>query len=281
MSPAIHNAAFDATRFDGIYLPLLVNEGYESFKAFMESFLEFAPLDLSGLSITIPHKQNALKYLQEQDAQIDPLAVRIGSVNTIGIERSDGRPLLRGLNTDYGAILDSITAKLGITRGQLAGRRVAVLGAGGTGRTAVAALAHYGATVVVYNRTFERAAALADEFNGKSGKVVAARWEKLCDSCCQIYLNTTSVGMHASQRRRNARSGDNPPRLGPDTLVFDTVYNPMQTKLLQQAQAAGAPMIAGIEMFVRQAVAQYETWTGSPAPVDVMRSVVERLLSNT
>jgi shikimate 5-dehydrogenase len=71
---------------------------------------------------------------------------------------------------------------------------VAVIGAGGTGRTAVAALAHYGATVVVYNRTEDRADALAAEFSGKTGKVVSAPIEKLCDSCCHVYINTTSVG---------------------------------------------------------------------------------------
>jgi 3-dehydroquinate dehydratase/shikimate dehydrogenase len=277
MSPAIHNAAFDTTGYDGIYLPLLVNEGYESFKAFMESFLAFAPLDLAGLSITLPHKENALRYLQGKNAEIDPLAVSIGAVNTIVINRVDNLPQLRGLNTDYGAILDSITMKLDISREQLAGKRVAVIGAGGTGRTAVAALAHYGATVVVYNRTRERADALAAEFNGKSGKVVAAAMDKLCDSCCQIYLNTTSVGMHPNVNA--SPMGDAPPRFGPDTLVFDTVYNPIRTKLLQQAEAAGAPTIGGIEMFVRQAIAQFEAWTKLPAPVDVMRSIVERRLT--
>lgn len=298
MSPAIHNAAFDQTGYDGIYLPLLVNEGYESFKAFMESFLAFAPLDLSGLSVTIPHKENALRYLRERGAEIDPLAVSIGAVNTIVVDRPTGerepsgslrgasgqaaagsvpRERLRGLNTDYGAILDSITSKLGISRDGLSGKRVAVIGAGGTGRTAVAALAHYGATVVVCNRTRDRAQALAAEFNGKTGKVVAAPLEKLCDSCCQIYLNTTSVGMHPNV---NASAfGDKPPKLGPDTLVFDTVYNPMRTKLIEQAEAAGAMTIGGIEMFVRQAVAQFEAWTSRPAPADVMRSVVEDRLS--
>src|SRR6185312_15693717 len=103
MSPAIHNAAFDQTGWDGIYLPLLVNEGYESFKAFMESFLAFEPLDLTGLSITIPHKENALRYLQEKGATIDPLAERIGAVNTIAITRSNKEPQLFGTNTDYGA----------------------------------------------------------------------------------------------------------------------------------------------------------------------------------
>src|SRR5205085_9703722 len=78
MSPAIHNAAFDQTGHDGIYVPLLVNEGYESFKAFMESFVPFEGLDLSGLSITIPHKENALRYLTEKGAEVEPLARQIG-----------------------------------------------------------------------------------------------------------------------------------------------------------------------------------------------------------
>jgi 3-dehydroquinate dehydratase / shikimate dehydrogenase len=278
MSPAIHNTAFDHAGWDGVYLPLLVNAGYESFKAFMESFVPFEGLDLSGLSVTIPHKENALKYLREKGAAVDPLAASIGAVNTIVIDRSSGGgPKLSGTSTDYGAILDSITAKLGVTREALAGYRVAVIGAGGTGRTAVAALAHYGATVVVYNRTHERAEALAAEFNRKRGKVVAARPEKLCDSCCQIYLNTSSVGMHPNVNA--SPFGDAPPKLAPDTLVFDTVYNPIKTKLLQQAEAAGARTINGVEMFVRQAAAQFEAWTGKPAPVDVMRAVVESRLS--
>jgi 3-dehydroquinate dehydratase/shikimate dehydrogenase len=284
MSPAIHNAAFSQSGYDGVYLPLLVNEGYESFKAFMETFLAFAPLDLSGLSVTIPHKENALKYLREKNAQIDPLAIKIGAVNTIKIDRrrepsgSAAVSLLklRGLNTDYSAILDSITSKLGITRDGLSGMRVAVIGAGGTGRTAVAALAHYGATVVVYNRSRDRADALAAEFNGQTGKVVAAPLEKLCDSCCEIYLNTTSVGMDPNVDA--SPFGTNPPKLSDRTLVFDTVYNPIKTKLLKDAGAAGAQTIGGIEMFVRQAVAQFEAWTELPAPADLMRSVVEARL---
>lgn len=279
MSPAVHNAAFDETGFDGVYLPLLVNPGYESFKAFMESFLHFEGLDLSGLSITLPHKENALRYLKEKGAVVEPLAERIGAVNTIVIERNLKSQIanLRGLNTDYAAILDSITAKLAITRKDLANSRVAVIGAGGTGRTAVAALALCGATVVVYNRTRDRADALAAEFNGKSGKVVAAPIEKLCDSCCQVYINTTSVGMHPNVDA--SPLGDAPPKLGPDTLVFDTVYNPPITRLLRQAQDAGAATIGGIEMFVRQAAAQFEAWTGLAAPAETMRRVVENRLA--
>jgi shikimate 5-dehydrogenase len=186
-------------------------------------------------------------------------------------------PSLSGFSTDYPAILDSITTALNITRDDLKNYRVAVLGAGGTGRTAVAALAHYGATVVVYNRTMDRAEKLAAEFTGKTGKVVAAPIQKLCDSCCQILLNTTSLGMHP-----NVDASPLDGRgltLTPDHLVFDTIYNPIETRLLQTARAAGARTISGVEMFVRQAAGQFEAWTGKTAPADLMRRVVEDRLS--
>ncbi len=278
MSPAIHNACFDEIGYDGVYLPMLVEPSYESFKAFMETFLAFKPLHLSGLSITLPHKENALRYLKEKGAEIEPLAERIGAVNTIAIRNSQSEIRnLRGINTDYAAILDSITAKLNCTREQLADLRVAVIGAGGTGRTAVAALASCGATVVVYNRTKDRADALAAEFNGKTGQVVAARMEKLCDSCCHVYINTTSVGMHPNVDE--SPLGDAPPKFSADTVVFDTIYNPMKTKLLQHAEAAGAKTIGGVEMFVRQAAGQFKQWTRHDAPVDVMRRVIESRLA--
>jgi 3-dehydroquinate dehydratase / shikimate dehydrogenase len=276
MSPAIHNAAFAEVGFDGVYMPLLVNEGYESFKAFMETFLNFAPLHLSGLSVTIPHKENALRYLKEKGGQVDPLAETIGALNTIVIERAGSAVTLRGFSTDYAAILDSITSKLAITREELKNYRVAVLGAGGTGRTAVAALAHYGATVVVYNRTGARADALAAEFTGRSGKVVAADFQKLCDSCCQIFINTTSIGMAPNADASPIDGQD--VKFGPDTLVFDAIYNPMKTKFLAQAEAARAKTIGGVEMFVRQAAGQFEVWTDKVAPVELMRRVVESRL---
>ena len=282
MSPAIHNAAFEQVGHDGVYVPLLVNEGYESFKAFMETFLAFEPLHLRGLSITIPHKENALRYLKEKGARVDPLAESIGALNTIVITRPNSElgtqnSELKGFSTDYPAILDSITTALNITRDDLKNYRVAVLGAGGTGRTAVATLAHYGATVVVYNRTLDRAEKLADEFNGKTGKVVAARFEKLCDSCCQIYLNTTSVGMHPNVGTSPIDGQDL--TFTPDHLVFDTIYNPIETKLLVQAKAVGAKTVSGVEMFVRQAAGQFEAWTDKPAPTDLMRRVVEDRLA--
>jgi 3-dehydroquinate dehydratase/shikimate dehydrogenase len=277
MSPAVHNASFDETHYDGIYLPLLVNAGYESFKAFMESALAFEALHLSGLSITIPHKENALRYLKEKGAQIEPLAESIGAVNTIAISSGAQHRGLRGFNTDYTAILDSITSCLNITRIDLKDKCAAVLGAGGTGRTAVAALAHHGATVVVYNRSLERAEALAQEFNGRTGKVVAAAMHQISESNCDIYINTTSLGM--SPNVNDSAFGDHPPKLDASKVVFDSVYNPIETKLLRQAMDAGAKTINGVEMFVRQAAAQFEAWTQLPAPVDVMRQVILARLS--
>jgi 3-dehydroquinate dehydratase/shikimate dehydrogenase len=278
MSPAIHNAAFDETGEDGVYLPMLVQSGYESFKAFMEDFTNFEPLELRGLSVTIPHKENALKYLQEKNAEIEPLAIDIGAVNTIVIDRADnGDPILRGMNSDYQAIIDTICDALKIPQEKLADFRVAVIGAGGTGRTAVAALAKLGATVVVYNRTKERADALANEFNGRDGRVVSARMEKLCDSCCHIYINTTSVGMHP--KIDESPLGNQQLKFTPETLVFDTIYNPLQTKLMKQASDAGAKTVGGIEMFVRQAAAQFQIWTGKKPPADSMRRTIEQRLN--
>jgi 3-dehydroquinate dehydratase/shikimate dehydrogenase len=270
MSPAIHNAAFDAAEHDGVYLPLLVEPGYESFKAFMESFLHFEKLDLAGLSVTIPHKENALRYLTEKGATIEPLAQSIGAVNTIAIDKGH----LTGSNTDHAAILECICRAAGIDRAGLSALKIAIIGAGGTGRTAVASLAHFGATVLVYNRTPERAQRLAAEFNGHAGKVSAVPLEQL--DGCDIWMNCSSVGMYPKSDANPL--GDFKPNWSDKTIVFDAVYNPVKTKFLQQAEAAGAKTITGVEMFIRQAATQFETWTRKSAPLDVMRNVVMKRL---
>ena len=273
MSPAIHNAAFDATGFDAVYLPLLVEPSYEAFKAFMETFVNFPGLDLSGLSVTIPHKQNALRYLKEKGAEVEELADRIGAVNTIDIRRDDGIKLA-GSNTDYAAILHSVTDKMGISRHELKNLPIAILGAGGTGRAALAAFAHYGAKVFITNRTHDRAAELAKEFSA-----TAVSLDELCKSDCRVWINTTSVGMHPNIDASPFDDVKIP--FTRDTVVFDTVYNPIQTKLLKQAETAGAATINGVEMFVRQAEAQFTLWTKLKAPREVMREVVENRLTKS
>src|SRR5690606_14112514 len=133
----------EATGYDGVYLPMLVQPGYESFKAFMESFLGFEPLQLAGLSITLPHKENALRYLLERGGRLDATAERIGAVNTLKVERENGELRLSGSNTDAEALIETLSEAVG-GRDRLGEMRVAVAGAGGTGRTAVAALAALG-----------------------------------------------------------------------------------------------------------------------------------------
>jgi shikimate 5-dehydrogenase len=101
--------------------------------------------------------------------------------------------------------------------------------------------------------------------------------EKLCDSCCHIFINATSVGMHPNVDE--SPLGERLPEFSSDTLVFDTIYNPIETKLLRQAKAAGAKTVGGVEMFVRQAARQFEAWTAKPAPIDIFRRVVEERLA--
>jgi 3-dehydroquinate dehydratase/shikimate dehydrogenase len=273
MSPAIHNASFDATGHDGVYLPMLVQPDYESFKSFLQKFLAFPGMDLSGLSVTIPHKENALRFLKENGATVEPLAEKIGAVNTIIIRR-DGTaaPILSGRNTDYAAILDSITAELKLDRAALAERRVSILGAGGTARAAVAALAQYGAQISIANRTPDRAQALADEFTTPSTKIAAVSLDELCRRECDIFINATSMGM-APRSDQNPLEGKRPP-FAARSIVFDLIYNPMKTRLLTQAEGLGARTISGVEMFCRQAAVQFESWTSIPAPIAVMRRVI-------
>lgn len=270
-SPAIHNAGFDAVGFDGVYLPLRIPPEYEHFKATVGAWLDHAPLHFSGASVTIPHKQNLMRFVEEAGGAVEPLAQRIGAANTL-IRRADDT--LYACNTDYAAALDAVCEALGIAREALRGRRVAVLGAGGAARAIVAGFAHHGASVVVYNRTRDKAEQLARAFADEPGKVVVGAMDKLADCCCEIIINCTPLGMHpntdaspidaAAMKHWNER-----------TLVFDTIYNPVRTKLLEQAERAGCRTVTGVEMFVRQAAAQFEHWTGTSAPLETFRQAMQ------
>ncbi len=259
MSPAIHNAAFAAAGINAAYVPLLVQDGSESFDAFMLALLERAWLNWRGLSVTIPHKENALRFVTAQ--QCDDLSARIAAINTVTIE-ADGS--LHGQNTDYAAAIDALCAAMRIGRAGLSGRKAAVLGAGGAARAIVAGLAHYGAAVTIYNRTVSRAQALAEEFG-----CLAAGMDIANESDAEIIINCTPIGMHPNIDASPL------PRIPPACrVVFDTIYNPLETLLLRQARKAGCLRVPGLEMFVNQAVAQFRTWTGRQAPINAMRNVV-------
>ncbi len=159
---------------------------------------------------------------------------------------------------------------MGIEREDLAGRAVAVLGAGGAGRAIVAALAHYGAETTIYNRTVSRGEQLAEEFGCR-----AAGRDALAGLDAEVVINCTPIGMHPHVDA--APLDDIPSGV---RVVFDTIYNPVETLLLRRAAQAGCATVTGVDMFVNQAVAQFQRWTVAPAPRDVMRGVVVDKLSS-
>ncbi|MGB0768934.1 MAG: shikimate dehydrogenase, partial [Phycisphaeraceae bacterium] len=272
MSPHIHNAGFDAVDYNAVYLPLRIPPEYEHFKATVASFLDHAPLDFRGASVTIPHKQNLLRFVEEMDGEIEPLAAQIGAANTLTV-RGDGS--LYASNTDYAAALDSVCDAMQIKREQLAAKRVAVLGAGGAARAVVAGYTHFGASVTVYNRTPEKAQALADAFDAD-----AASLDDVRHADFDILINCTPIGMHPNE---DATPCDFTQHASPKTqgppLVFDTIYNPVETNLLREARGAGCVTVSGVAMFVRQAAAQFTQWTGAPAPIDVFETAVRDRLT--
>jgi 3-dehydroquinate dehydratase/shikimate dehydrogenase len=263
LSPAIHNAAFEAVGLDAVYVRLEVQPGADNFKRFMDALLERPWLDWRGLSVTLPHKENAMAYIGRD--RCDELSAQIGAINTITIDQ-DG---LRGDNTDYAAAIDSLCAEMLIQRRDLRGRAVAVIGAGGSARAILAALKHYGADVTVYNRTPNRAEQLAGEFDCPFHTL-----EKLPHTKAEILINCTPIGMHP-------HDNDSPLEEIPTSVraVFDVIYSPIETRLLREARADGCTTIAGLDMFVRQACAQFEIWTGQTAPLEVMRQVTIKKLT--
>ncbi|MHC4561427.1 MAG: shikimate dehydrogenase [Planctomycetota bacterium] len=256
MSPVIHNAAFAAAGLDGVYMPLLIQPGADNFNRFMDALLARPWLNWRGLSVTIPHKENALAYVGAD--RCDELAVRIGAINTITIDPNGS---LAGDNTDYGAAIDALCSAMGIEWDELFGRAIAVLGAGGASRAIVAALAHYGAHTTIYNRTLSRAEALAEEFAARARPIADAG-----DLDAEIVINCTPIGMHS-------HSDASPLERIPSSVqvVFDTIYNPLETRLLALARQAGCLTVSGLEMFVSQAVGQFKRWTQVDAPREVMR----------
>jgi 3-dehydroquinate dehydratase / shikimate dehydrogenase len=296
LSPAVHNAAMRGRAHEergsgggvaggaatqGVYLPLPVVPGYESFKATLESLSTDEHLHFSGASITLPHKEDAQHYAEATGARVDPSAHALGTVNTLAFEATASlrasRPTTlgsnwRAANTDATAIVDCLAAALPGGRGGLAGTSVAVIGAGGTGRTAAGALAAVGCEVTLYNRTYERAVAVAGEISGVS----PARWEDLTHNRHQIYINCTTVGMYPRSDGNVLAGMDFTPPKG--SMALDCVYTPRQTRFLQAFTDAGCVAISGLEMFLHQAARQYEIWHNAAPDLAIMRHAAEREL---
>jgi 3-dehydroquinate dehydratase/shikimate dehydrogenase len=245
LSPQLQNAGFRERGIDAVYLPFLVRD----LKDFCNSI---AALRMKGFSVTLPHKEAILRYLDD----CDELAASIGAVNTVSV-RANGKFV--GYNTDYVGVLRALERRM-----PLRGSRVLIFGAGGVARAVAFALSRAGASVGICARRPARAAALARAAGGES---VARKY--LRTEFFDAIVNATPVGMHPAIGRSPLEAHELNCR-----LVFDTIYRPRVTKLMQLAALRGIETVSGVEMFVAQGTAQWEIWTGQRAPEKAMRAVV-------
>ena len=243
----MHNCAFQALEIDAQYLAFDVPPQQ------LETALGGArALGIRQLAVSLPHKVSVMEYLDE----VDPVARQIGAVNTI---TRDGERLV-GANTDWLGVIKALES---VTR--LDGSRAVVLGAGGTARAVVYGLQQRGAEVSILNRTEVRAQELAEATG-------AMRWgplEALEDTPHDILVNTTSVGLQSDE------TPVSPGMLRPQSVVMDAVYDPEHTRLLRDAEAQGARIVAGKWMLVHQAAEQIRLWTGREAPVEAMAAAFD------
>jgi 3-dehydroquinate dehydratase/shikimate dehydrogenase len=244
LSPRMHNAAYRRMGMNAVYLPLPSKRAAEVLDTAEE-------IPLSGISVTIPHKSELLDRLE----RVDTLAAEVGAINTI--VRSQGK--FYGYNTDVAGIVEPLAQAM-----PLRGAKILVLGAGGAARAAVFGLRSRGAQVFICNRTRAKAQALAAQ--AKAKVVGRADLKKLE---FQALIQATPVGQFPKVKESPLEA--NELHAG---VVFDLVYNPMETALARMAREAGAKIIPGVEMFVHQGARQFELWTGKPAPVDTMRQEV-------
>jgi len=307
MSPLVHNAVFAEHKFDGVYLPLPVPsaEGsspsdaestFASFKATLGALIDDPHLDFFGASVTIPHKENLVRFARERLKadpgiwSLDALSLATGAANSLLLERENKHiQRARVFNTDIPAAVGPLRAALG----GLEGKSIAVIGAGGVARGIAFGLVQDGALVTVFNRTLARATEVVQVLarHLQNPKNLSAEvTEALADlPIFDAYVNCTPVGMTGGPdsagiampfdklMAANANTG-NKSRV---SVVLDTVYNPVETPLIRAATSAGWKVIDGVTMFIEQAALQSEAWTDKSAPRQLMDRIVRAKLNQT
>jgi 3-dehydroquinate dehydratase / shikimate dehydrogenase len=244
LSPVIMNTALRRENVNGVYLPLHA-------KTLKDLIYCVREIPLHGLSITMPYKQSILAHLDNTDAH----TTKIGACNTV-VRGQDGK--LYGFNTDVAGVVRPLEQRISIDKA-----KVLVIGAGGAARAAVFGLKERGAEVWILNRTSVKAQKLARQ--AKARTIKRADLRKVA---FDVIINATPVGM-GNPRDCPLKDDEIQAR-----VVFDMVYDPVETHLLQVARAKGIAVIPGVEMFVQQAARQFEIWTGKPAPAgDMLRAV--------
>jgi 3-dehydroquinate dehydratase/shikimate dehydrogenase len=244
LSPVIMNAAMRRENVNSVYLPLHA-------KTLKDLLYCIREIPLHGLSVTMPYKQSIVEHLDNTDAH----TTKTGACNTV-VRGQDGK--LYGFNTDIAGVIRPLEQRLTIENA-----KVLVLGAGGAARAAVFGLKERGAELWIMNRTSAKGQKLA-----RQAKVHSIKRADLRKLAFDVIINATPIGM-GNTRDCPLKDEEIKAR-----VVFDMVYDPVETRLLQVARTKGIAVIPGIEMFVHQAARQFEIWTGKPAPADDMLRAV-------
>jgi 3-dehydroquinate dehydratase/shikimate dehydrogenase len=251
ISPAVHNRAFQSRRLDAVYLPFLVTPPQ------LRDFFSMAEkLPLAGFSVTIPHKQKIIRYLDV----VEPLARRIGAVNTVW--RKAGK--WRGTNTDAAGVTEPLAKHVRLRKAS-----VLIVGNGGAARGAAFALSDAGARIALVGRNPDRVRALAKVCGAE-----ALLREQLPQQHFDAVVHATPLGMFPHVNDCFFEGAI------PADVVFDMVYNPMETLLVQRARDQKKVVIPGCQMFIDLAVRQFEIWTGESAPRAAMEKAVIEALSH-
>jgi len=239
--PLIHNEAFKDKGINAVYLAFEVQDAAKAVQA-------VRTLDIQGASVTIPFKESIMAHIN----WIDPLARAVGAVNTIVNE--DG--VLKGHNTDCQAAVAPLVP-FGIS-----GKTICIVGAGGAGRAVAHGIAAENGDIIITNRTEQKGQALAETVNARF--IPANEMAKIQ---ADVVINTTSIGMIPKADQISFP----PEALTSDMVVMDVVYTPLRTRLLDAAEQKGCTTIDGLSMFIAQAAAQFELWTGITPDTDLMR----------
>ena len=260
-SPPMHNAAFDALGMDYAYVAFDVNP------AELQKAIEGAKsLNIRGFNVTIPHKIEVMKYLDE----IDDVARLIGAVNTIDFKN------LKGYNTDGIGAVRAIEEVISIKN-----KNVVIAGAGGASRAISFYIAKYGAdSLTILNRNVDKAQSLAGDVSN-SGLIDDVKSDSINEinaylADADILVDTTPLGMHPHINDQPIATAEN---MHDELVVFDAVYNPNETVLLKQAIEAGAKPVYGIKMLLYQGAESFKIWTGADAPVDIMEKALKDTLN--
>lgn len=250
LSPAMHNAAYAALGIDHEFVFVAARVKVENIADVVTAM---RVMGFRGLTCTVPHKIKVMKYLDK----IDPIAQKIGAVNTVVNENG----ILTGYNTDWLGTVIPLEK-----HGTLKNKKVALIGAGGAARACGYGVVERGAKLTIFNRTIEKAEALAHELDHGvgTGRNLSVLHEY------DIILNATTMGMGKNEGKSPVPKS----AICEHHLVFDAVYSPFETQLLKDAKEQGATIIHGTEMLLHQGTAQFELYTGQQAPEQVMREVL-------